>query len=170
MPGYKGHIAGAVVCSLGYVGAVQTWRPETISNAAPVLAEPQLLTGLFVIAILFGLFPDIDTNSKGQNIFFGLAFAADIALILAGRIEAAALLGLVAMTPILGKHRGWTHSKWAMVLIPLPVMILAYLYRPELLQLALLIYGAAVTGYFSHLLLDGKIFRWFVIRGSRTRY
>lgn len=167
MPGYKGHVVGAIVVNAGYVGAVKTFRPETISDTANLVSEWQLFVGLFVIAVLFGLFPDIDTNSKGQNIFFGLAFVADVALIVTGRIEAAAFLGLLAMTPVLSKHRGWTHSKLAMVLIPSPIIIVPYLYRPELLHIALLLYGAAVAGYFSHLLFDGKIFRWFVVRGGR---
>jgi membrane-bound metal-dependent hydrolase YbcI (DUF457 family) len=138
-----------------------------VRATAGLLSEWQLLIGLFVIAVLFGLWPDIDTNSKGQNIFFGLAFAADILLIAAGGLEAAASLRLLAMTPIIGKHRGWTHSKWAMLVVPLPIVIVPYLYRPSVLQPALLIYGAAVVGYFSHLLLDGLIFKHFKVKGGR---
>ena len=158
---------GAVVCNAIYVGALETAPNQTLRETACLLSEWQLLVGLFVIAVLFGLWPDVDTNSKGQNIFFGLAFAADILLIASGRIEAAAYLGLLAMTPIIGKHRGWTHSKLAMVLVPLPIVIVPYLYRPSVLTPALLLYGAAVVGYFSHLLLDGLIFKHFRIKGGR---
>jgi len=125
------------------------------------LQDWQLLIGLFVIAVLFGLFPDIDTNSMGQNIFFGIAFVAEIVLIVSGKFEPAAYLGLLAMTPIIGKHRGWTHSKLAMVLVPSPILIIPYLHNRHVWTLGLLIYGAAVAGYFSHLLLDGLIFRFF---------
>ena len=167
MPGYKGHITGALVLNSAYVAVLETVPNETIRQTAGLLSEWQFFIGLFVIAVLFGLWPDVDTNSKGQNIFFGIAFAADIMLIASGRIEAAAYLGLLAMTPILGKHRGWTHSKIAMMLVPLPIVVVPYLYRPEVLQPALLIYGAAVVGYFSHLLLDGLIFKRFRIKGGR---
>lgn len=167
MPGYKGHVVGAIAVNVVYVGAVKAVRPETISDTARLLSENQMLIGLFVIAILFGLFPDIDTNSKGQNIFFGLAFIADIALLVTDHVEAAAFLGLLAMTPVLGKHRGWTHTVLAMILIPSPIIIVPYLYRPELLHIALLLYGAALGGYFSHLLFDGKIVRWIHVRGGR---
>jgi membrane-bound metal-dependent hydrolase YbcI (DUF457 family) len=167
MPGYKGHVVGALAANVVYVGALETVPNETVRATAGLLSEWQLFIGLFVIAVLFGLWPDIDTNSKGQNIFFGLAFAADILLIAAGRLEAAAYLGLLAMTPIIGKHRGWTHSKWAMLVVPLPIVIVPYLYRPSVLQPALLIYGAAVVGYFSHLLLDGLIFKHFKVKGGR---
>ncbi len=167
MPGYKGHIIGAAALNTVYVGVLESVPNETIRETAGLLSEWQMFVGLFVIAVLFGLWPDVDTNSKGQNIFFVIAFVADILLIASGRIEAAAYLGLLAMTPIVGKHRGWTHSKIAMFLVPLPILIVPYLYRPSVLQPAMLIYGAAVIGYFSHLLLDGLIFKKFRIKGGR---
>ncbi|HET8708816.1 MAG TPA: metal-dependent hydrolase [Candidatus Saccharimonadales bacterium] len=165
MPGYKGHIVGATAAGALYVGALSVTPGTTERHTAGLLSEWQLLVGLFVVAILFGLWPDVDTNSKGQNIFFGLAFVADILLILSGRLEAAAYFGLLAMTPILGKHRGWTHSKLAMILVPLPIAVIPYLYRPSVLTPALLLYGAAVAGYFSHLLLDGLIFKHIRVKG-----
>src|SRR5665647_255892 len=122
MPGYKGHIIGAVITNAAYVGLLETVPNQTIHKTAGLLSEWQMFVGLFVIAVLFGLWPDVDTNSKGQNIFFGLAFVADVLLISSGRIEAAAYLGLLAMTPIIGKHRGWTHSRIAMFLVPLPIV------------------------------------------------
>jgi hypothetical protein len=105
MPGYKGHIAGGIIANAAYVGVLEFAPNATIRHNAGLLSEWQLLVGLFVIAILFALWPDVDTNSKGQNIFFGIAFAADILLISAGRIEAAAYLGLLAMTPVRQRWR-----------------------------------------------------------------
>lgn len=166
MPGYKGHIIGAALCNTAYVGALAVAPQNTLHNTHGILSDYQLLVGLFVIAILFGLFPDIDTNSKGQNIFYGLAFAADIVLIADGRLEAAAFLGLAAMTPVLAHHRGWTHSKPAMILIPLPIVLVPYLYNHHIWATGLIIYGAAVIGYFSHLLLDGKITRLIHVKGA----
>lgn len=165
MPGYKGHIIGAVICTAGYVGALAVAPPELLNNTHNIVSDAQLLAGLFIVAILFGLFPDIDTNSKGQNIFYGLALFADIWLIMDGRMVAAAFLGLLAMTPIVGKHRGWTHSKLAMLLVPSPIVIIPYLYNQNILDTALIVYGAAVVGYFSHLLFDGKIWRRIHVKG-----
>lgn len=166
MPGYKGHIVGATVVNGAYVGGLSMVPDYIIYNSHGIVSDWQLLAGLFVLAILFGLFPDIDTNSKGQDIFFGLAFVADILLIVNGRITAAAILGLVAMMPVLGKHRGWTHSKLAMILIPSPLVIIPYLYNQNFLNTALIIYGAAVAGYFSHLLFDGMIWKRIHIKGG----
>lgn len=170
MPGYKGHIIGAAICNTAYVGGLAAAPSNVLNNTHNLVSDPQLMSGLFVIALLFGLFPDIDTNSKGQNIFYGLALFADIWLILDGRMVAAAFLGLLAMTPIVGKHRGWTHSKLAMVLVPSPIVLIPYVYNAAILDTALLIYGAAVTGYFSHLLFDGMIWKKFRIKGSRREY
>ncbi len=165
MAGYKGHIAGATVAGGLYVGLL-AFIPATVmlTSSSGLLSDWQFLAVLFVVAILFGLWPDVDTNSAGQNIFFGLAFIVDILLLLTGRFEAAAYLGLLAMTPIIGKHRGWTHSIVAMVLVPLPILILPYLYDQSKLQIGMMFYGAAVAGYFSHLFLDGRIWHKFRIK------
>lgn len=160
MSGFRGHIVGAIAVNTVYVAGVRLLPGEMLERWDISLADWQLLIGLFIVAVLFGLFPDVDTNSIGQNIFFGIAFITMIFLIVAGKFEPAAYLGLLAMTPIVGKHRGWTHHKLAMVLVPAPILIIPYLHNQHVWTLGLLIYGAAVAGYFSHLLLDGLIVRW----------
>lgn len=167
MANYKGHLAGAVAAATVYVGGLTVLPGEWSAESNVILSSWQAVAAIFVVAMLFGLWPDIDTNSKAQDIFFGIAFAADIALIAVGRLEAAAYLGLLAMTPIVGKHRGWTHSKLACLLVPVPIVLVPYIYQPDNLVLGLIFYGAAVTGYFSHLLLDGLIWRRFRIKGGR---
>ena len=122
------------------------------------------LAGL--VAVLFGLWPDVDTNSKGQDIFYAAFFILDIFLILSHQLEAAAYVGLIAMLPILGKHRGWTHSLPAVFLVPLPLLLVPTLYNQDHWQAGLIYYGAAVVGYFSHLFFDGLIVPW--IRGHQN--
>lgn len=165
MSGYKGHIAGALALNTVYVAAVKLAPGRILERWDISLQDWQLLVGLFVIAVLFGLFPDVDTNSMGQNIFYGLAFVAEIVLVVTGKFEPAAYLGLLAMTPIVGKHRGWTHSKIAMVLVPTPIVLVPYLHNHHVWTLGLLIYGAAAVGYFSHLLLDGLIVPFIRFKG-----
>jgi membrane-bound metal-dependent hydrolase YbcI (DUF457 family) len=58
------------------------------------------------------------------------------------------------MLPILSRHRGWTHTWWAMLLVPSPLLILPYLHVPERPLVGLPFYGAAVVGYLSHLVVD----------------
>ncbi len=69
------------------------------------------------------------------------------------------------MTPIVGKHRGWTHTFLAMVLVPLPIVLVPYMNNRFIWDTGLIIYGAAVAGYFSHLWLDGYVKRKIGLRG-----
>ena len=164
MANWKGHVGGGIVLGAAYVAAVSQAPVEYLAERAHLLYDWQALVAVMVLSVLFALFPDIDTNSKGQNIFFGIALAFDVLLIWSGNIQAAAYLGLVAMLPVVGKHRGWTHSKLAMLLVPLPILVVPYLYNDYILPISAIYYGAAVVGYFSHLLLDGLIVKWFRIK------
>ena len=168
MANWKGHIAGGVAVTGGYVAAVALLPVGRFAEAAGLLQDWQTLAAVFVIGILFALFPDVDTNSKAQDLFFGIVFPLNILLIVTGNLQAAAYLGLIAMLPIVGHHRGWTHKKWAMLVVPLPILLVPYLYNNELLLPAVVFYGAAVVGYFSHLLFDGLIVSWIRVRhGAR---
>jgi membrane-bound metal-dependent hydrolase YbcI (DUF457 family) len=164
MANWRGHVAGGAILGVAYLAALQVAPDNLVEHTHGLLSDWQMLIGLMVICVLFALWPDIDTNSKGQNIFFGIAVVADLLLFVNGRLEAAAYLVLIALTPIICKHRGWTHTKWAMLLVTAPLIIIPYLYRPSVLQPAILLYGAAVVGYFSHLLLDGLIWKHFRIK------
>lgn len=164
MANYKGHLVGAVVVNTAFVVGAGFLPGDILEKTGGLFSNWQFLAFLYFVAMLFGLWPDIDTNSKGQDIFFTAGFILNIFLIWHGYLEASAYLGLLAMTPIVGKHRGWTHSKWAMLLVPSSILVVSFLYRGEVLPAAVIIYGAAVAGYFSHLLLDGLIFKGFRIK------
>lgn len=164
MANYKGHIAGGLLAGAAYVGVI-IWAPVTyFAEAANLLQGWEALAAVFVLSVLFGLFPDVDTNSKAQDIFLGTAFIVDIILVATGHLQAAAYLGLIAMLPIVAHHRGWTHSKWAMIAVPLPLLIVPYLYTPAMLPISIVYYGAAVAGYFSHLLLDGLVVKYIRVK------
>ncbi len=164
MAGWKGHLVGGVGCCAVYVAGVQALPGEIAEQTSGILSDWQFVAGLFVLAMLMALFPDIDTNSKGQDLFFGIAFAAMILLVATGRFEAASYLGLLCMTPIIGKHRGWTHNKLSIFLVPAPIIVIPYINSAQILTTALILYGAAVVGYFSHLLLDGRIVKWIRVK------
>lgn len=165
MANYKGHLAGAVGVNAAYIVGAGLLPGDLLTQTSGLFSNWQFVSFLFFVAMLFGLWPDIDTNSKGQDIFFGAGFVLNVVLIWQGYIEASAYLGLLAMTPIIGKHRGWTHSKWAMIVVPLPIVLVSFLYRDTVVTATLIIYGAAVAGYFSHLLLDGRITKYIRIKG-----
>ena len=142
MANYKGHIAGGVVFTGVYTVAMLFAPVERLAEYASLLYDWQAMFAVFVIGMLFALFPDVDTNSKGQDLFYWIIFPLDV----------------------LAHHRGWTHSKWAMFLIPLPIILIPWLYSDNVLPISLVYYGAAVVGYFSHLFLDGLIWKRFRIK------
>lgn len=164
MANWRGHIIGGFTFTLIYAGVMLFVPVEQFAESARLLTDWQAMAAVFVIGILFGLFPDVDTNSKAQDIFFGLAFIIDVLLIWNGNLQAAAYLGLIAMLPIITHHRGWTHSKIAMLLVPLPILVVPWLYDMAMLPISAVFYGAAVSGYFSHLFLDGLIWKRFRIK------
>lgn len=167
MAGYKGHLAGATVFFGGYLAALAL--VFSVDQAYRQLSELELVAypvALFGLCLMFGLWPDVDTNSKGQNLFYAIFFVVDVVLIASRHFEEAAYLGLFCILPALGKHRGWTHTYWAMLLIPSPILVLPYVIAPETPLAGLPFYGAAVVGYFSHLVMDGMVFR---LPGRRRR-
>ena len=159
MAGYKGHLGGAMVFYAGYLALLAL--VFSVDRAYLQLSEVELIgypLVLFGLCLMFGLWPDVDTNSKGQDVFYTLFFLVDAILIATRKFEQAAYLGLFAILPILGKHRGWTHTYWAMLLVPSPLLVLPIVLFPESAPLSgLPFYGAAVVGYFSHLFMDGLV-------------
>lgn len=147
MPGYKGHIAGALILTGGGLAGIWwlgVYRPD-----------PKVLAVLAVLAVLGALFPDVDTNSKGRHLYYGAALFADVALLLKEQYRYAALLGFCALLPAVGSHRGWTHTWWAGFIIPSPVLIAPMMLLHLPWQAVMPYYLAVVAGYYSHLLLDG---------------
>ncbi|WP_029898781.1 metal-dependent hydrolase [Desulfohalovibrio reitneri] len=146
MPGYKTHGAGGVLAAGGAL-ALAVW----LGHYQP---DPARMAGLVAVGGLAALFPDVDTDSRGQHLYYLLLFLADLALIAVGRYVWAAVLGLFAMLPAIGPHRGWTHSWLAAPLVPLPILLLPPYILEADWRLFLAWYLAAVTGYLSHLVLD----------------
>ena len=155
MAGYRGHLAGATLFVLGYIALLAyAFSVDAAYEQFSALEQIGYPLGLVVLALLFGLWPDVDTNSKGQRVFYSIFLVTDLFLIATEQFRAAAYLGLVALLPVLSHHRGWTHTWWAMLLIPSPLLLLPYLHVPERPLVGLPFYGAAVVGYLSHLVVD----------------
>ncbi|WP_027189905.1 metal-dependent hydrolase [Fundidesulfovibrio putealis] len=149
MPGFKGHIAGSLAATGAVLGGawwLGVYRPE-----------PKVMAMLAVLGVLGALFPDVDTNSKGRHLYYGAAVIADAVLILKGEYRYAALLGFCAILPAVGSHRGWTHTWWAALVIPSPILIAPIILMGMTWQPLMPFYLAAVLGYYSHLFMDGMI-------------
>ena len=144
----RGHIWGGLIFAIIFV--------YTITN---YFYNPSLLEIVIYIALacMFSVWPDIDIKSHGQKIFYSMFLITDIFLILQKEFETAAYFGLIIILPILAKHRGWTHSIPAMVLIPSPLLLYPVIMEGSINITGVYFYAAAVTGYFSHLVLDSII-------------
>ena len=166
MAGYRGHIAGAIVFFLGYLALlVYLYSMNAAYQQFSTLELLGYPVAMFALAVMFALWPDVDTNSKGQDVFYAIFLVADLFLIATRNFEEAAYLGLFALLPVVSRHRGWTHSWWAMLLIPSPLLVLPYVLFPDRPLAGLPFYGAALVGYFSHLVLDGIV--WRALRRTR---
>lgn len=149
MPGYQGHLTGGLFFAImGLIGSVLLgW----------LVFDPLVFAALVGFCLLGALFPDVDTNSKGQNLYYLIFAAVDLGLILHQQYVWAAWLGFFAMLPAIGTHRGWTHTWWAMLLVPIPILVLPYLVMGGTSVYHFVpFYVAFAGGYFSHLLLDGE--------------
>lgn len=149
MPGYKGHLAGGLFFAvMGLVGAVLLgW----------LTFQPLVASALVSFCLLGALFPDTDTDSKGQNLYYAVFAAVDLGLIVQKHYMWAAWLGFFAMLPAIGSHRGWTHTWWAMLLVPTPILAIPAIAQGADAAIGFLpFYVAFATGYFSHLMLDGE--------------
>lgn len=144
---YKGHIAGGTFAFAIYIVALVIFFSF----------EPKLDVLIwFGLCMLGALWPDVDTNSFGQKLFYGVFLILDSYFLLAERYKEAALLGFFALLPIVGKHRGWTHTIWAAFVVPSPLLLLPVI-RPELNVGGLEFYIPVVIGYLSHLVLDREL-------------
>ena len=129
---------------------------------------------MFAVAWLMALFPDLDTASLPQRWYLRGMFLALLISLLLGRMDLFVSLALLALAPLLHKHRGWTHWKitpW--LLAPLlgaaqevqrasdswfsrfawgNVTVFLQDYWPFVL--------ACVLGHYTHLILDSRRIRW----------
>jgi len=115
MPGYRTHLAGAAALTTGALYALNRHQVLDLS--------PGLAAGLMAVSLLATLFPDTDTASKARPYFYGLMALTDLVLLVLGEYQWAAVLGLFAMLPAVGNHRGWTHRWRAALLAPLPLVV-----------------------------------------------
>ncbi len=146
MPGYKLHLAfGGAVVGAALVGA---------QHFSLVQVNPLVAALLICVGLIFSLFPDVDTDSKGQHFFYGLLAIVNLGLMWKGEYKWAAILGFAALLPAISRHRGFTHRWWAALLIPALVAAVPMCFYATSWQVLLPWYAAAVLGYCSHILLD----------------
>jgi len=168
MSDYRGHVAAgaAFYGILAFVLVVAV--PWMTGRERLVLAQTWwAVPAQLVVAVLAALWPDVDIASHGRKLFYWLFLLLDVYLMLTGAWRAAAFVGVIAILPGLGPHRGWTHRLWAALIVPAPIVVVPLFMgsggslsaRPNYatLDLAMPYYLAAVAGYLSHLAADGLL-------------
>ena len=160
---FKGHLTGGMVIGAGLAAGAYVF-----SEPLGVSTTPLLLGQIFAVALFFSLFPDLDISSIPQRWFFRSIFVILLILSYYQRFEEAALLALVAITPLLNSHRSWTHNIFTVLLFPVVIaLIYEYLLTKELFFESFSINRivehlvnhrwlvlACIGGWYTHLLLD----------------
>ncbi len=143
MPGYRAHLVGGAVAGCLGMYMLQSLQPSPLTMAE-----------WLGFALVGSLFPDIDTKSKGQKLFYGLLLAIFCVLVLTNRPHLIALLGFVALVPILATHRGLFHRVWFVIGLPMVVALLCAVCTQ--LSCRVLMFDALffALGALSHLWLD----------------
>ncbi len=154
VPGYKTHIVGGCITY-----GVALYALSTVIHPTPLTHLEWLLCTL-----LGSLFPDIDVKSKGQNVAYLIIFVVLAALLLQGRNESAAILGVVALIPMVVRHRGIFHQMWFIIMLgAVLVMLLSYCLQLPCRKVMFDVFFF-VLGALSHLILDKGVFKALSIR------
>lgn len=143
MPGYRGHLAGGAIAYGVMVYLLQSLHPSTIT-----------LIEWFGFALLGSLFPDVDTKSKGQRLFYFLFGITCIGLAMAGKFKIISGLTIIGILPLLVHHRGLFHRIWFVIGLPLVIVWLGSLWAPTLTRSMLYDALFFIVGAISHLWLD----------------
>ncbi len=175
MADFKGHIRGGLLAFALLFIILLLFK---IFFGSFALIEFPIFFGLCLAGAMW---PDTDTGSKSRVIIYTIFIAIDLVLIffLNYYLEAA-ILGLFAMLPGAGKHRGWTHSPWWILATGLPLLspsllgndflidVRIYEYR-NLIYFGVPYYLSFIIGAFSHLALDYSFTIRRMVTGQTTK-
>jgi len=169
-----GVVAGVVAAGVAGIASAGEQAPAMFGELEGVLGTGAFAVGCFGAAFLMALFPDLDTASIPQRWYLRIMFAGLVASMLAGWMELFVVLALVALLPLLHRHRGWTHwriTPWGVAVL----LAVAHEYAEAraswfssfsweavggLLLEAWPFVLACVLGHYTHLLLDSRSVRW----------
>ncbi len=163
---FTGHIAGGTITA-GSLAAGALVYGNTIGTSYTIEDSIRI----FSVTLFFSLFPDLDITSIPQRWFYRIIFLLLIILGYTGEFEIATLAAIIAITPILDHHHGWTHNLYSPVFVPL-ILIIIYdmiLMKNNLIfsnpfsaiqlytQKYFWFFISVMTGWYTHLFLDSKI-------------
>lgn len=143
MPNYKGHIVGGTLAFALLLYVLRNYNPSALT-----------ILEWYLFTIIGALFPDIDIKSKGQKLFYQIVFLVIIFLLVKQHVQAVAFISFIALSPLLVRHRGITHSLWFIALLSCVGILFALIHLPAYVSIigfdTLFFFAGAV----SHLWLD----------------
>lgn len=152
MPNYKTHLFGGFVTYLLLFYILINQNPSILTSVQ------------WLFCCLIGsLFPDIDTKSKIQKLFYTALLITFTILAFNNQTEIMISLSFLGLIPIVVKHRGIFHKAWFLSFISLSILFVSHLYFPKSLNDIFISLTFFTIGAFSHLYLDLGIKRMFRI-------
>ncbi|MDR3647375.1 MAG: metal-dependent hydrolase [Candidatus Babeliales bacterium] len=112
MPNYKGHLVGGFATYIVLLFLLRSTNPSLITAAQ-----------WLVICLLGALFPDVDTKSKIQKIFYTGFVILLFFLISLNKLKLAVFLSVISLSPLVVNHRGIFHKAWFIILITVAFVI-----------------------------------------------
>ena len=146
MPGYKAHIAVGLSSCL-----VMLYVIKSLTIMCPTFLQ---IIGCLAVAVLGSIFPDIDTTSKMQRLFFIFSSLAILASIFFQAWFFFFNLSFITVVVTLLKHRTLTHSAWFIFTLSLLSVFLSSFLFHEISYTSVLIALCFAIGACSHIILD----------------
>ncbi|MBM3894457.1 hypothetical protein FJ366_02580 [Candidatus Dependentiae bacterium] len=144
MPGYRGHLIGGTAAFV-----------ITRFLLIPVIGDASTVDAVYLALTLLGsLFPDVDIKSKGQKIFYSLAFIIAAMAIAKRYWNCLSWLGLMCFIPLVLPHRGPMHNPYVLIATPWVISSGLQGLFPHILKLSRFYHLFFITGALSHLVLD----------------
>jgi len=148
MPGYRGHLVGGTVTYLVILQFIKSMQPSI-----------SVIISGFVFCLVGSLFPDVDIKSKGQKLFYTLALIMLCIFLYYERTDFFIGLSLLALVPLLVKHRGLFHQLWFLIFISLSTGLLIGSFHAHFSMWAMKNALFFLAGTISHIVLDRVITR-----------
>ena len=147
MPNYKVHLAG------GFLSFAILYKLSAKILSKRFYSSEEMAFSL-LLCLLGSLFPDIDTKSYGQRMFYFLLLAMIFGSILLNQWTLLIVFGAFSILPFFVGHRGLTHRLWFNAIAPLPIFITIFDKSSKLAILSKTGYFYFLAGALSHIFLD----------------
>jgi membrane-bound metal-dependent hydrolase YbcI (DUF457 family) len=143
MPNYRGHLVGGTVAYLAICSALKQYDiPKTVAIE------------WYLFTLIGALFPDIDTKSKGQKLFYRGIFLCSLLLFVQQQFRALSFLCFIALFPLLIRHRGITHSVIFISILSMSIVTASYIWMQPYIFIIIPDVLFFFAGALSHIVLD----------------